>query len=151
VPYVVDPQRDAEVLAEQRFTAELVTAADEGAAFDAAALRTLREADPSRYLRVLDQAWQEATGEKRAARPERADDEDKDTWTRRSVEAAEIALRERIAVSDADLQTLGRTRADAIRTAVIEPSGIDPARVFVTTGTAASGAANGVRIELRLE
>jgi hypothetical protein len=151
VPYVVDPMRDAEVMAEQRFTAQLVAAAGEGAAFDAAALRALRETDPSRYLRVLDQAWEEATGEKRAARPERADDEDKATWTLRSVEAAESALRERIAVSDADLQTLGRARADAIRAAVIEPSGIDPARVFVTTGTAATGAANGVRIELRLE
>lgn len=132
VPLVFDAERDGAAIADQRFgelVAVAMTAEAPRGVTDAAALEA---EDTGKYLDVLDAAWREATGEKRAARPERAKGEDKAAWELRSIEAVEAALRAHAPVTQADLENLAKARADSVRDAVIQPSGIDPARVFIT-------------------
>jgi hypothetical protein len=65
-----------------------------------------------------------------------------------AIRALEAALAERTAVSDDNLQALGRRRARAIRDAVLGPGGVDPGRLFVLD--AASVPARGGRVALDL-
>lgn len=141
VPLVADPERDRAALVEQRFDALL----------GGAATRALRAGDPAAYQKELDDAWRETTGEKRVPRPEREKDEDKDAWIIRCIDAGEAALRSRISIPDTDLANLAKQRADAVRDALIATTGLDPARVFVVTGTPEEGATNGVRLALKVE
>ncbi|HQX77137.1 MAG TPA: DUF748 domain-containing protein [Steroidobacteraceae bacterium] len=141
VPLVTDPQQDRAVLIDQRFDALL----------GGAATRALRASDPAAYQKVLDDAWRETTGEKRAPRPERDKDEDKDAWIIRCIDAGETALRSHITVADTDLAELAKQRADSVRDALIATTGLDPTRVFVVTGAPEEGATNGVRLGLKVE
>ena len=141
VPLVADPEQDRAALVGQRFAALL----------GGPATRALRAGDPAAYQKELDDAWRETTGEKRVPRPERAKDEDKDAWIIRCIDTGEAALRSRISIPDTDLANLAKQRADAVRDALIATTGLDPARVFVVTGTPEEGATNGVRLALKVE
>ncbi len=54
-------------------------------------------------------------------------------------------------VSDAELTELGKARAAAVQDALFAHGGIDPARVFITNGAAASADAQQLRIDLTLK
>jgi hypothetical protein len=151
VPLVYDAQGDREALVDARFDALLIAAAGGKAPHDAEGVRALRASDPDRYQKLVDTAYREASGEKQAPRPERADGEDKEAWKQRTLESSEEALRARITIADSELQALAKQRADAVREAVIAPASLDPARVFVTAGTSEPGAAGGVRLALKVE
>lgn len=141
VPLVTDAAADRAALVGQRVDTLL----------GGAAVRALRTTDPAACLRSLDAAWQATTGEKRVPRPERARDEAKEAWLQRTIEAGERALRDRVVVPDTELAELARQRADAVRAALIETTGLDPARVFIVAGASEPGATNGVRLALKVE
>lgn len=145
VPLVLDAERDRAALSEASFARTL----DEAKPGVDAAL--LRVADAPAYLDLLEDAWRNVSGEKRPARPDRAEGEDKALWISRAVDAAELRLRERMSVSEQDLAGLAKRRADAVREAVIGPSGIDPARVFVTTNIEPAASTDTARLALKLE
>lgn len=159
VPLVYDAKNDTEALVSARLQDSLLAAAGPKRAADAAALAELRSSDIDEFQEVLDAAWLEATGEKRAPRPERLKDEDKDAWKQRSVEGAEQALRERLAIGNDELAALAKRRADAVRDALIGGGGLAPERVFITAEGAkadqetpdSAAPANAVRLALRVE
>jgi hypothetical protein len=72
---------------------------------------------------------------------------------RRNREAALMAdtLRPKFLPTDAELAALGRTRAEAVRDALLADGAIDPARVFLSTRQAAKAKDSAVRMELSLE
>ncbi|MGE3666411.1 MAG: DUF748 domain-containing protein, partial [Steroidobacteraceae bacterium] len=141
VPLVAEAAGDRAALVEQRFDTLL----------GGAATQALRTSDPAAYQKALDAAWRATTGEARAPRPERGKGEDRDAWALRGIDAGDAALRSRLAVPDTDLAALAKQRADAVRDALIVTTGLDPARVFVVTGAPEAGAANGVRLALKVE
>lgn len=160
VPLVYDATNDTGALVAARMRESLLAAAGPKRAADAAALAELRNSDIDEFQEVLDAAWREATGEKRAPRPERQKDEDKDAWKQRSVESAEQALRERVAIGSDELAALAKRRADAVRDALIGGGGLAPERVFITADTAKAdreapetnaSPTNAVRLALRVE
>lgn len=141
VPLVFDAGRDRAALTEQRMV-ELL---------GGAAARALRDTDTAAYQEALDRAFREATGERRAPRPERAKDEAKEAHALRTIEAGEAALREHIVIADTALAELAKQRADAVRDALITTSGLNPERVFLVAGESAADATSGVRLALNVE
>ncbi|MGB6309511.1 MAG: DUF748 domain-containing protein, partial [Steroidobacteraceae bacterium] len=61
------------------------------------------------------------------------------------------ALHEHIAISDADLTTLGQQRAMAIQQALLTGTQVDPARVFLVANDKAKNQGGKVRLELSLK
>ncbi len=61
------------------------------------------------------------------------------------------ALHEHIAISDADLTTLGQQRAMAIQQALLTGTQVDPARVFLVANDKAKNQDGKVRLELSLK
>ncbi|TIH17987.1 DUF748 domain-containing protein [Marinifilum sp. JC120] len=62
----------------------------------------------------------------------------------------EKALRDHIKISDTQLADLARSRAEKVRTKLVEESGIEPGRVFLK-GMSATGKGTGPRVELGLQ
>ena len=145
VPLVVDPQRDRAALVEARLDTLL----------GGAEVRALHATDPEAYQKAIDAAWRTQTGERQAPRPEREQGEDRTAWALRTIDATEDALRARITVTEAELAALALERADAVREALAAGSGLEPERVFVTSGapeTAGEAATPGrVRLALGVE
>ncbi|WDS37132.1 DUF748 domain-containing protein [Pseudoxanthomonas sp.] len=141
---------DDAALAQQRLQAAL---AGEG---DAVALDTLPADD---QVKLLSKLYRQVLGHK----PEPPDAEpstDAADATRKErhqardqAEAAwlQAALLAHYAPAPADLQSLGRARADAIQDALLAGGKLDPARVFITTNKAPVVQAGAVRLELGLE
>ncbi|MGD9599511.1 MAG: DUF748 domain-containing protein [Steroidobacteraceae bacterium] len=140
VPLAVDGAHDRAALVEQRFDAMVGGAASRG----------LRDRDPAAWQKALDAAWREATGERHAPRPERAQDEDAGSWAQRVIAADEAALRARIVIPDTGLAALARARADAVRDALVA-GGLAPERVFIVTGEPAADATGRVRLALEVK
>ncbi|WP_319763518.1 DUF748 domain-containing protein [Maridesulfovibrio sp.] len=66
------------------------------------------------------------------------------------VPVMEKALRDHIKISDTQLANLARSRAEKVRTALVEQYGIEPDRVFLK-GMSATGKGTGPRVELGLQ
>lgn len=149
IPMTSDPKADRAALVETRFKAQLRTAAGEKlgkkaspAAIDAA----LAEAKTRRA--ILEALYRKEVG----ARPEPP----KTEGDKEKVQATEIAwleekLRDRVAIADQDLAQLGRARAEAVQTALMEDGQVNATRVFVTNAAATPTDAGGtVRMTLSL-
>ncbi len=61
------------------------------------------------------------------------------------------ALRERIRITDTDLQALGTRRARAVQDVLLHGTNVDPARIFLINGQAQPPPGNTVRLELALK
>lgn len=149
IPMTSDPQADRAALVEARFKAGLRAAAGERlgkkstpAAVDAAL------ADGKTRHAILSDLYRKQF----AAKPEPP----KAEGDKAAVQAAEITwledkLRSRVAVSDQDLAQLGRTRAEAVQTALMEDGQVNATRVFVTNAAATPTEGGGaVRMTLSL-
>jgi uncharacterized protein involved in outer membrane biogenesis len=149
IPMTSDPKADRAALVETQFKAQLRTAAAEKlgkkaspAAIDAA----LAEAKTRRA--ILEALYRKQVG----AKPEPP----KTEGDKEKVQAAEIAwleekLRDRVAIADQDLAQLGRARAEAVQTALMEDGQVNATRVFVTNAAATPTEAGGtVRMTLSL-
>lgn len=63
----------------------------------------------------------------------------------------EPGLKAGFTVSDADLEALAQARAEAVRDALLAGGKVDPSRVFVVRGEAATSVPSGVRMKLSLK
>jgi hypothetical protein len=121
------------------------------AASGAAALPT----DRREYLRVLGQVYREPFKKK----PDEVTDpllkgdpakQDPAAATEAAITALAHELKAQVTVADADLRALGQRRAEAVRALLLEGSGLEPARVFITAETPAAVEQGKVRMELVL-
>lgn len=135
VPLTVDAQRDRDVLVEQRWNQLLKDSARRqfGARSEAPDFIATVQATPAEYRRVLEAAYQQQLGRRpqipRPA-PPAAGEPAVDANTA-AVAWLDAQLRPTVTVSDDELQTLAKARTDAIQSALLQDSGIDPARIFV--------------------
>jgi uncharacterized protein involved in outer membrane biogenesis len=112
-------------------------------------------ADRKEYLRLLGLVYREQFNRKPDEITEpllKGDQAKKDPAA--AVEAAIRALsdelRATVTIVDTDLRALGQRRAEAVRALLLEGTGLEPARVFITAETPAGVEQGRVRMELAL-
>jgi hypothetical protein len=135
-PMAVDPAIDKPALAEARFNAELAAAAV-GQAGNAAAEPGGAEAalaDPKTRRVVLETLYRQDFGAKPdIPKPQAAAGQPKPDRDKAASAWMEEKLRARVTVTDADLQQLGRERAEAVQALLVGEGKVDASHVFVTT------------------
>jgi len=142
IPMTSDANADRTALVETRFKTQLRAAAAEklgkkasAAAVDAA----LAEAKSRRA--ILEALYRKEVGVK----PEPPKTEgDKEKVQGEEIAWLEEKLRARIAIADQDLAQLGRARAEAVQTALMEDGQVNATRVFVTNAAATPTEGGGV-------
>ena len=132
VPMGVAADLDSPALANAKFEADLATRAaarlkTDGA--DASALAQVR-ATPSSYRAMLEEAYAELFGRK-AALPAAPKGTPADVATASAIGWLEAELHTRITIGPRELDELAAARANAVQAALLEGTGIDPARVFM--------------------
>jgi uncharacterized protein involved in outer membrane biogenesis len=134
-PMTVDPAVDKPALAEARLNAELaqVVVAREGqkaakpGAVDAALT------NPKTRRAALEDLYRQQFGAKPdVPKPQAADGQPKPDRNQATTAWLEDQLRGRITVTDADLQQLGKHRAEAVEGVLVHEGRVDASRVFVT-------------------
>ena len=101
-------------------------------------------ADPGKHLQLLIEQFQADLG-KDAPLPASAQ---KPTDPDTAIADLETALINHMQVPDAELEALGRSRAQAIESALLADKQIDPARVFVVNGQPRPDSGDTVKVEL---
>jgi hypothetical protein len=104
--------------------------------------------DPENHLRLLRAAYKKAAGPD----PEPAEQPPEEADIAANIRWFEDELRQRIAVSDAELFALAKTRAEEVQSLLLSgtDSGIDPGRVFLVAPVEGKAADTGVVMELGL-
>jgi uncharacterized protein involved in outer membrane biogenesis len=151
IPMPVDPALDRPVLVEARFKAELAAAATEQLGKHAkpgAAQAAL--AEPKSRRAALEALYRKQFGAKPDIPKPQENDGAKPDKDQAAIAWLEDKVRARIAVTDEDLQELGRERAQAVQSVLLSDSQIAPARVFVTAKPPLTATAAPVRMELSL-
>jgi hypothetical protein len=157
VPAIYSREADAPQVLEQRFEARVVDArrqavAGRGSTADEVTFEAVL-ADREGYLKLLTGIWREVAGP-RAELPSPLPGPDGAPPDRRDlepgIEALETALRERIAVTDAELAELARQRALAVQERLLGDTGVAPERVFLVSPTAVAARDGAVVMELAL-
>jgi hypothetical protein len=146
VPIVASAGLDRPELAAERLRAELtarVAASREGRKHpeDAAELAL---ADPARHLQLLIEQFQADLG-KDTPLPASAQ---KPTDPDKAIADLETALINHMQVPDAELEALGRSRAQAIQAALLGGGQVDPARVFVVNAQPKPDSGDTVKVVL---
>jgi hypothetical protein len=139
VPIAVVPALDAPALVEAGYQARLNAA------------RTDKGGDRASPLELLTQIYKKDVG----GEPRYPDDVT-GLKSKQDVIAAKIgilskAIHEHIVVGDAELQTLGQQRAQALQQALLADSQVDPERVFLVASDKATPKDGVVRLELTLK
>jgi hypothetical protein len=154
VPIVASTGLDRPQLARDKLRAELaarVAGSRQGRKNPEEATE-LALADPNRHLQLLLEQFPADLG-KEAALPASAqavqagrkkDPADVDA----AIADLESAIIGHMQVPDADLDALGRARAQAIQSAVLSGGGIDPARVFIVNAAPKPDSGDTVKVEL---
>jgi len=161
VPIGALAELDAPTLAEQRYAAELQSAtrkvtlgkkaaSDKPApAFDSLA--------PDKQVEVLSELVQHVTGAPPAIPPPPAAaegtsrKEGKAMATAATLEALQKEARARLAPSQAELDQLAQARGEAIQRALLDNTGLDPQRVFLTKTGKVTAEGGKARFELAME
>jgi hypothetical protein len=127
-PMVVDPALDREALTQARLEARLVAAsAKMGKPGTAPDLGN----DPAKRRTGLEALYrQEFSANPDLPKPPKG--QPKPESAKAAVEWLEAKLKARMAVTDNDLEALGRERAQAVQAALIEKGRVDASRVFIT-------------------
>ena len=151
VPAVFNRTLDEPALRETGFEAKLLAArkaelAAKKQSVDAVTLAGI-SADPKTYERLLVAVYRQEAG-KDAPLPE-PPPEATDPAAR--IPLLEEALRQRVMVTDAEFFALAKSRAEAVQTLLLTDTGIDPARVFLTSPAEGRADDAGVVMELALE
>ncbi len=151
VPAVFNRALDEPALRETGFEAKLLAArkaelAAKKQSVDAVTLAGI-SADPKTYERLLVAVYRQEAG-KDAPLPE-PPPEATDPAAR--IPLLEEALRQRVMVTDAEFFALAKSRAEAVQTLLLTDTGIDPARVFLTSPAEGRADDAGVVMELALE
>jgi len=154
VPIVASTGLDRPQLAATQLRAELmarVAASRQGRKHPEEAAE-LALADPARHLPLLIEQYRADLG-RDAALPASAEavqagkkKEAADLDT--AIADLETALTRHMQVSDTDLEALGRSRAQAIQTALLAGGQIDPARVFIVNAPPKPDSGDTVKVEL---
>jgi hypothetical protein len=145
VPMVVRPAADRAALVERRWTAQVRAAAEKSLG--------RRAAEPGAVdADVLAKLYREQVGSrpeipKPAPAAEGAPPPDREAH---EIAWLEAALKPRVTVVDADLETLARERAQIVQAGLLEGTGIDPSRVFVVQAAPLEGEAPTVRMQVSL-
>ena len=146
IPMTQNPELDRPALAEAAFQAALnaaaLKAAPKGAKPEAAL--ALFATDRGRR-KALEYLYRQGGGQKPVP-PKPAGKEEADKV---AISWLEGVLRPRYKASDIALQKLGEARAEAVETAMVKASGVDPKRLFVIT--APPGAGDKVAMQLQLK
>jgi uncharacterized protein involved in outer membrane biogenesis len=146
VPIVSSAGLDRPQLAQARLRAELtarVAASRQGRKHPQEAAE-LALADPGKHLQLLIEQFQADLG-KDAPLPASAQ---KPTDPDAAIADLETALINHMQVPDAELEALGRSRAQAIQNALLADKEIDPARVFVVSAQPRPDSGDTVKVEL---
>jgi hypothetical protein len=128
IPSLVEPAVDAPALADARwqdFRRQQARQRLGARATDATVAQLL--ATPKEYESVLEGAYRVGFGHK----PELPKPAPGGDPAAAAITWLETALQGQIHIGDADLDTLGRQRAAAVQSALLDGTGIDPGRVFV--------------------
>jgi hypothetical protein len=151
IPVPVDPALDRPVLVEARFKAALTAAAAEQLgkrAKPGAAEAAL--AEPKTRREALEALYRKQFGAKPDIPKPQAEDGAKPDKDKAAVAWLEEKLRAHVAVTDEELQQLGRERAQAVQSVLLSDTQIAPSRVFVTAKPPLAAKAAPVRMELSL-
>jgi uncharacterized protein involved in outer membrane biogenesis len=152
VPLIVQPESDRTALADRRWREDLAARASRrlGAhASDPGAIDRLL-ATPKDYRSLLEDAYREVFGHRaEIPKPEAAAQAPAPDPQAQAIAWLEAALRGRISVAPQDLDILAQQRASAVQAALLDGTGIDPARVFVITAPPLA-AADPLRMQLAL-
>jgi uncharacterized protein involved in outer membrane biogenesis len=141
IPLVVAPDADRAALAAARWQDSVTAGARArlGARGTDPAAVTALLANPKEYRALLEDTYREAFGHRAelpkpaAGTPPPADPQ------AAAIDWLETALKARLSVSQADLDGLAQARAAAAQAALLDGTGVEPARVFVITAPPASG------------
>jgi hypothetical protein len=112
-------------------------------------------ADPERHFRLLLEQFQADLG-KDTPRPATVAaveaSKSKDTAPYEAAIAdLEAALVQHMPVQDADLETLGKQRAEAIRDAILSNGQVDPARLFIVNAPPKAETGERVKVEMAVK
>ncbi|QUD89072.1 DUF748 domain-containing protein [Phenylobacterium montanum] len=149
IPMVADPAADRPVLAEARYQAEIAAAQ---AQFKPPAKAWYGKAPTPVALRraMLEQLYQKDFGARpEVPKPPEVKQGPKPDADQLAIDWLEAKIRAHVAVSDQDLQQLGRARAQAVQDALMKDGKVDPTRVFIVTAPPAD--APQVRMQLTLK
>jgi uncharacterized protein involved in outer membrane biogenesis len=154
VPIVASAGLDRRQLAAMKLRAELtarVAASREGRKHPEEAAE-LALADPGKHLPLLIEQFQADLGKDAplpaSAQAVQAGKNKEPADLDAAIADLETALINHIQVPDAELESLGRSRAQAIQTALLEGGQIDPARVFVVNAQPKPDSGDTVKVEL---
>jgi hypothetical protein len=157
VPIVFSGTLDAAQLAAARLQGELAARALESRAgrkhADTAAEVAL--ADPEKHFRLLVEQFHADLGKDTALPPAAVAVEQSKRKETPPYDAAigelNAALIEHLKVSDADLQALGKQRAQAIQDALLSDGQIEPARLFIVNASQKAQGGDKVKVELAVK
>lgn len=148
IPMPVSTALDKAALVKARFDGQLAAAAAERLgkrAKPGAAEAAL--ADPKTRQAILEDLYRDEFG----ARPDAPKGEGgKDEQRTAQIAWLEERLQGRIAVSDEDLRSLGKARAEAVQAALLNGGAIEPSRVFITAQQPSQDKDGAVKMALSL-
>ena len=154
LPQVAAPALDGAALAEQRWHADLAARATRRLGSHAAEPGAVERllATPKDYRALLEDAYKEAFGHRAEvpAPPAAAKDAPVPDPNLAAIAWLEGQLKPRFSPAPADLDALAQARAGAVQSALLDGTGIDPARVFVIKSAPLAASSGPVRMELAL-
>jgi hypothetical protein len=112
-------------------------------------------ADPKQHFKLLLAQYhatlgKDATPPPSVATAEQAKDKDEAAYDA-AIKDLEAALTDHIQISDADLEGLGKQRAQAIQDALLSGGQIDPSRVFIVNAPPQNGGGDRVKVALAVK
>ncbi len=154
LPQVAAPAADGAALLEQKWHADLAARAAHrlGArATEPGAVDKLL-ASPNDYRALLEDAYKEAFGHRAQIPPppEAPKGAPPPDASAAAISWLEGQLRPRVSVAAADLEALAQARTDAVQSALLDGTGVDPTRVFVIKSAPLPATAGPVRMQLAL-
>ncbi|HVN42904.1 MAG TPA: DUF748 domain-containing protein, partial [Steroidobacteraceae bacterium] len=161
IPLGGSPELDGPALTDRRYTAALEVATRKVLLGKKAApdkpTPSFESLDPDKRIEVLSALLQNLTGAPPAiapppAAPEGTSRKDaKAMAAAATLEALKKEARAHLAPEPLDFDQLAQARADAIQHALLDDTGLDPQRVFVTKSSAVTAKDGQVRLELGME
>ena len=157
IPIVYSPALDRPQMAAQRLNAQLATQVQESRAGrrhpDTAVETAL--ADPQQHFKLLLVQFKQDMGNAASLPPTAVAAQDTQRGESAPYDQAindlSAALIEHVQVADADLEALGKQRAEAIRDALLSDGKIEPARVFIVNVPAKPQSGDKVKVELAVK
>ena len=153
LPQIAAPALDAAALADQKWHADLVARATRRLGSHAGETGAVDRllATPKDYRALLEDAYKEATGHRaEVPAPEVAKGAPAPDPIATAISWLEGQLKPRYAPAAADIDALAQARAGAVQAALLDGTGIDPARVFIIKSAPLPATSGAVRMQLAL-